>query len=106
MAEIEGWLLTHWCDVETYKGDTAYDDLYARPRTVQCSINDEARLVRGSNGDEQLSQTTILVFIGDAPKFALDSRVKVNGRRTFVIARNVRDSGGLGLGDHCEVNLK
>jgi hypothetical protein len=99
-------MLTQECTVETYRGDTAYGDNYTRPAVVQCSINDEARLVRGANGDEQLSQTTVLVFLSDAGRFALDSRVQVNGRRTFVIARNMRDSGGLGLGDHCEVNLK
>jgi len=99
-------MLAQECSVETYQGDTAYGDAYARSRSVPCIIIDQSQLVRGANGDEQLSQTTLVVLLGDGQRFTLDSRVQVNGRRTFVIAKNVRDSAGLGLGDHCEVNLR
>jgi len=104
--DIEGWLLPSECAVETYRGDTAYGDSYATSRTVQCAIDDQSRLVRGANGDEQLASTTLRTFLKDASRFTLDSRVTVNGRRTFVIATARRDSAGIGMGDHFEVNLK
>jgi hypothetical protein len=106
VAEIEGWLLPSEVDVETYRGDSAYGDTYAPKVTVDCAIDDEARLVRGSNGDEVLASTTLRLFLRDGPKFRLDSRVTVRGRRTFVIATSDRRTDGLGLGDHFEVALR
>lgn len=106
MPEIEGWLMPSEVAVETYRGDSAYDDMYMPARTVQCSIDDESRLVRGSNGDEVLAQTTLRCYLVDGPKFRLDSRVTVRGRRTFVIAATDRRTDGLGLGDHYEVALR
>jgi hypothetical protein len=106
MPDIEGWMLPSTAEVETYRGDTAYDDNYMPRRQVQCSIDDESRLVRGANGDEVLSSTTLRMLPADGPKFTLDSRVTVRGRRTFVIATADRRSDGLGLGDHYEVSLR
>lgn len=96
----------HTVDVETYLGEGGTGDIYADPPvTVACMIDDSTHFVRNSTGEEVVSNTIVYADVSEAPTFAVDSKVTVNGRVARVILQNAYDSGSLGLPDHVEVHL-
>ena len=95
----------HTVDVETYQGETGVGESFDDPASVSCFVDDTTHLVRNSMGEEVASSGAVYAATADAPKFTVDSRVTVNGRRTTVLLVNVNDSGPLGLPDHVEVHL-
>lgn len=103
MGHIPGFLLRHTVLVAPYEGQGAYGETYGPERTVRCFIDDTRRLVRNTNGDETVSETTVLCRLGeDIPP---ESRVTVNGRVTTVIAVSRMDGGGLPTPDHLALAL-
>jgi hypothetical protein len=106
MSGLPAWLMPHEVEVETYRGDSAHGDSYKPAATVRCAIDDQRQLVRGPRGDEVVSETTLRTSLEDAPRFTLDSRVTVNGRRTFVLGTSRRELGELSEADHLEVSLR
>jgi hypothetical protein len=106
VSGLPDWLMPHAVDVETYRGDTAYGDSYKPAATVRCAIDDQRRLVRGPKGDEVVSETTLPTGLEEGPRFTLDSRVTVNGRRTYVLGTSRHELGDMSEGDHLEVSLR
>lgn len=95
----------HTVDVETFVGESGVGEVFAALVSVGCFVDDSVHLVRNSAGEEVVSSTVVYADPADGPKFAVDSRVTVNGRKARVIALNDYDSGPLGLPDHAEVHL-
>lgn len=106
MSGIPGWLMPHTVQVETYLGDKAYGDAYKPAQTVRCSVDDRRQLIRAASGDEVVSETSLRTSLTNAPKFTLESRVTVNGRRTFVLATSRHELGQQSEADHLRVNLR
>jgi hypothetical protein len=101
---IPGWLLRHEMIVEPYQGTGAHGPVYGPPVAVRCFVEDKRRLLRGPNGTELISETTVYCPLGTvAPA---ESRVQVNGRTTTVLNASRRDGGGLPTPDHLEVMLQ
>lgn len=91
---------THIISVEPYSGSGAYGSTYGPPVDVACRVEDVTRLVRGSNGDEVVSSST--VYCDSDVVIPPESRVTVNGRVTTVLT--VSDLSWSRLG-HLEVAL-
>lgn len=105
-AWTEAWLLDQAgqdVTVETYDGQGAYGEIYGPPRTVRCLVDDRRRLVRTAQGDEVVSETTIVCDLGeDIPP---ESRITVGGRATTVIATTRMDGGTLPTPRYLELAL-
>ncbi|MEN6426105.1 MAG: hypothetical protein ABFE13_12120 [Phycisphaerales bacterium] len=74
--------------VATRTGDGAYEPLYADPVTVRCNVDNTRRLVRNANGDEAVSESTIMAHPEDAGLFTVESMVTIDGRASTVLAVN------------------
>lgn len=96
----------HTAQVETWEGAGAYGDVYAAPVTVPCFAEDKIRLVRGKDGEQVVSGSTLYMAVTDGALFVPDSRVTVDGRVSYVITQNTNDAPGLGLPDHAAITLK
>lgn len=76
---------------------------------VPCFVSDKRRLVRAANGEQVVSETTVL-FPKDVPNIPPDSLVTLPaafGERTSsVITFSRHDGGGLPTPDHLEVALQ
>ncbi|VXB82020.1 hypothetical protein [Aeromicrobium sp. 9AM] len=104
MADIPGYLLVHTVSVETWEGTGAYGDTYAAPVDVPCFVDDARKIVRNPDGDEVVSESTVIGFLSDAPKFVEKTKVILpGGRPSIVILKKDRDDGGLGAPQHVEV---
>jgi hypothetical protein len=111
VSEIPDWMMPHQVQVEAYQGDSGYGDVYRPKMPVRCAVDDRRTLVRSRSGEEVVSETTIRCRLMHETKFRLDSRVTLwpgttRQRITYVLQTSARDSGGVGEGDHLEVNLK
>ena len=102
----------HTAIVETFTGTSGYGvDQFAAPVTLDpaagngCFIDDTRRLVRSSDGEQVISETTLYTFPSNADLFTPNSRVTINGAVSRVITKNLNDSGALGLPDHVAVTL-
>lgn len=105
-------LFTQSVTVETLTGSGAYGDVYAAPTVVECFINDRAKMVRNSQGDEVVSSTTLYAPLASSPddpatagQFSPGSRVTVNGRSALVLSVARRDGNGPSRIWHTEVTL-
>ena len=59
MRTIPGGFLPHTVTVEPYEGQGAHGRVYGTPRPVRCAVEDQVRLVRGADGAESTSSTTV-----------------------------------------------
>lgn len=96
----------HKATVETWQGAGAYGDVYAAPVTVPCFAEAKIQLVRGKDGQQVVSGSTLFMAAADGALFAPDSRVTVGGRVSYVITQNTNDAPGLDLPDHAAITLK
>lgn len=90
--------------VETLTGSGGEGDVFAAPVTVPCFVEDERRLVRGPDGREVISETTLYAPAGTT-SLAPGSRVTLTSRVATIIAAAVLDGGALDLPDHIVANL-
>ena len=96
--------------VQTYSGSGAYGDTYATPHEIKCFIDERRRLVRGVDGKEVVSESTILAKMADldrcTPKSILTlhtERASSAQRQTDIINASLRDDGGMGAWQHLEI---
>lgn len=106
MSGLPLWLMPHTVTVETYLGDNAMGDSYRPARAVRCSIDDRRQLVRAASGDEVVSETSLRTSLAEESRFTLESRVVVNGRRTYVLSTSRQELGDMSEADHLEVTLR
>lgn len=100
-----GMFAVHTVTVRTKTGQGSYGPVYAAGETVEGVMVDETtRLVRTSDGSEQVSSTTVYdPQVSRAAKFAVGSRVTLpSGDETTVLSRSVHSFPGLGLPEHVE----
>ena len=84
--KIRRSLLKDTVHVESFDGEGAYGPLFASSVSVRCNVDNTVRLVRNSNGEEVVSQATLLVHPADASLFTPESRVAIDTRKSFVIS--------------------
>lgn len=107
MADIPSYLLVHTISVETWEGTGAYGDIYATAQDVRCFVENARKIVRNTDGDEVVSETTIIGLLADAPKLVEKSKVILpGGRSSVVILKKDRDDGNLGAPQHVEVSCQ
>jgi hypothetical protein len=105
MTEAAFWWV-HAVTVEPYLGTKNGRPEYGSPRSVDCWVEDETKLIRNSDGAEVVSSTNVSAAIESAPIFPPGSKVTTSTRTAFVITNNVFDSGSLDLGlDHVVIHL-
>jgi hypothetical protein len=56
---IHGVMLRDEMAVEAYQGDGAYGPRYATGRTIRCRVDQRRRIVRDTNGNETVSESTV-----------------------------------------------
>lgn len=97
--------LSHEITVETYDGAGFDGATYATPVTVSnCMVENVRRLVRASNGNEIVSETTIYATPDQASLFTEHSRITVGDYESTVIKTEIMDV--FGLPGHVVVNLE
>ncbi|MUL39630.1 hypothetical protein FZ103_00280 [Streptomonospora sp. PA3] len=106
---IPGWMLRRmgWdITVEPYQGAGAYGPTYGAPVAVRALMDAGRRLVRGDDGSEVVSETTLRVRLADAVSFPAHSRVTLpDGTTPTVITTSRHDGRGLPVPSHLEVAL-
>lgn len=102
----------HTVTVETMLGTNGYgEDVFAPPVVLDpaedngCLVEEGARLVRSSDGEQEVSTTQIYTRPTNAPLFAPNSRVTVHGKQARVISTGPNVSGPLDLPDHVVIDL-
>lgn len=104
--------------VETYQGTNGYgEDTFAAPVTLDpadvstrpdgngCWIDDARHLVRTSDSEQVISESTLYTYPDNAALFTPNTRVTVNDNVSRVIKTNLNTSGDLDLPDHVAVSL-
>lgn len=77
---------------------------YADPVTRGYFVEDGRKLVRGTDGEQVISESTIFTPPADFALFTTGTKVTVNGRDSTVIIAKLRVIGDTDV-DHVEVNL-
>jgi hypothetical protein len=96
----------HSASVELFLGTSGYGvDSFSPPTVVAGFADDARKVVRDSEGQEVVSESTFYTLPANASLFGPDSRVTINGNISRVIKMRLNTSGGLGLPDHCVVTL-
>ncbi len=93
--------------VDTRTGEGAYGPTYAAPRDVQCDVDETRRMVRDSNGDEAVSEATLIchprtwvtvddttLMVDPLEVFTPESTVTIAGRTSRVLAAKERKIRG------------
>ena len=87
------------------RGEGAYGPVYDSPVVLEDAlIDDQRRLVRNSNGDEVVSETTVF-FRETHHNITPESRMEVRGRSHQVVAVSVHEAGRQ-FPESMEVNLR
>lgn len=95
--------------IERWTGRGPSGDVYAAGTTEMAMVDDERKLVRGTDGQMVVSETSIALAITTTaipPGSRVTLPAAFGGRRTVVIATSVGDSGGLPTPDHVELALQ
>lgn len=71
--------------VTAYQGDGAYGPVYAASVDVNVAVSEGRRLVRNSQGDQVVSETTLYAHPDDYPTLTPESQVTVKGRTSRLI---------------------
>jgi hypothetical protein len=89
-AEFADWLVVT-LDVETYLGAGPKGPVTSTPTPVEkCMVKTGNRLVRGSNGEERVTDTTIVTVLENAAHFTVESTVTLpDGTKRRVFQRAV-----------------
>lgn len=104
MGSIPKWMLRHTATVEPPTGEGSHGPTYGPPAVVRCFRDDKRRLIRGRDGSEVVSETTLYMRLAET--CPVGSRVTLDdGRVCTVITSARRDGGGLPTPDHREVTL-
>lgn len=103
MSGLEDFFV-HTVTVEPLTGSGGEGDVFAAPVTMACFVEDDRRLVRGPDGREVISETTLYAPAGTT-SLQPGSRITLASRVATVIAAAVLDGGALGLPDHVVANL-
>jgi len=96
----------HTVSVETHTGAGAFGDTYDTPADVNGFLEGKVQLVRGTDGQEVVSNSTLYCSVADGVRFTPDSKVTTGGRTAYVISQNTNDAPGLGLPEHTAIYLK
>lgn len=92
--------------VEPYQGDGPYGPTYGDPVAVRAIVEGKRRLVRGDDGSEVTSETTLRVRIDHADSFPAGSRVTLSDEtQSSVITTSRHDGRTMPVPSHVEVNL-
>lgn len=97
----------HEVSVARYTGVGAYGDQFATPVPYTGTVEDSRRLVRGPDGEQLTSSTTVRLPI-DTPDIPLGSIVFLpafGGRAATVLAVSRHHGGGQPTPDHLELAL-
>lgn len=102
----------HTATVETFLGSSGYGvDVFAAPVILDpdedngCFIDGTRKLVRGKDGEQVVSESTLYTYPSNAALFLADSRVTTGDGVSRVIKTNTNTSGDLDLPDHVAVSL-
>lgn len=99
--------LLHQVEVSTMNGEGAYGTTYGAPLVVRGFLDDTRALVRNSQGDQVVSESRFYCDLDQGSTFTDDSKVLVNGRRSYVIRVSRGDIGGMaGMPEYLEVALQ
>jgi len=106
-AVVEKYLGTNGYGEDTFAAPVTLDpaDTSAHPEGNGCWIDDARKLVRSSDGEQVVSESTLYTYPEHAALFTPNSRVTVNGVPSRVIRANPNTSGDLDLPDHVAVSL-
>lgn len=87
------WLVVT-LQVETYLGPGTKGPVVSPATPVEkCMVKSGNRLVRGSDGEERVSDTTIVTVLENAAHFAVESTVTLpDGQRRIVLQRAVDEA--------------
>ena len=88
--KIRRSMLKDAVSVQTFSGEGAYGPVYASAVTVSCNIDPTRRLVRSANGEEAVSEATLLVHPDDGALFNPDALVTIGGRASHVLSVNTQ----------------
>jgi hypothetical protein len=95
----------HTITVEMFLGAGAYGDIYAAPVNVIGFMDGARKLIRGTNGEQVVSESSFYTYPITGPLFVADSRITQGTEVSYVIKTSTNDSGALGLPDHAVVDL-
>jgi hypothetical protein len=102
--EIPGYLLRHQVTVQPQLGEGSAGDVYGGAVPVRCFRDERRRMVRNPQGQEVVSEVTLLCRLRYANVFTPDAKVLLDdGREVFVMQVSRRDDSGLGAWQHLEV---
>jgi hypothetical protein len=91
--------------IETFRGIGAGGrEVYDGPVDIDCIVEDGRKLVRASNGDQVVSETTLYTDLVNAAAFTTDSKVTLPTRTARVILAKPHAIGDPDV-DHLEVVL-
>lgn len=95
--------------VEPAEGEGPFGETYGPPVDVTCFREDKRKLVRGKDGSEVISETTLYMRTDEV--CPVDSRVTLSAgtadeRVSTVITSAIRDGAGAPTPDHREVTLR
>lgn len=95
--------------VEAALGEGPFGETYGPPTDIQVFREDRRKLVRGKDGSEVISETTLYMRTTDV--CPVDSRVTLSAgtadeRVSTVITSAIRDGAGAPTPDHREVTLR
>ena len=96
----------HTVSVETHTGAGAFGDTYNTPATVHGFLEGKIQLVRATDGQQVVSNSTFYCAVADGARFTPDSKVTTGDRTAYVISQNTNDAPGLSLPDHTAIYLK
>lgn len=110
-------LARHWRHpliVRRLEGSGAYGDVFGQPETIHGAIDGKTRMVRGADGAEVVSSTTVglPIHVDGRPVAYIPPGSEVTlpashgGRTTLVIDVQVADGGGLPTPDHIALALE
>jgi len=103
MSTLEDFFV-HTISVEQLIGSGGEGDVYASAVDVRCFVEDTRRLVRGPDGREVVSETTVYAPAGTTA-LAPGARVTLPTRAATVITCADLDGGPLALPSHVVANL-
>lgn len=106
MAGIPGWLmraLGRNVSIQPFLGTGPFGDVHGSAATKRVIVEDDRRLIRGSDGSEVISQTTLFAPLDTTcPEGSL---VTIDGRTATVLKVSRIDGGRTHAPSHLEIAL-
>ena len=106
MSELGGFM-TMPVVVRTKLGEGSRGPQHDQPAVVDCLIAAGRRIVRGPDGEQTLSETTLFAPTTTAGQFTTGSRVTLpnNTTATVIVAKHHQSPAGMDLPESVEVAL-